>query len=118
MNEIVFTYPTMKDVDKDGKSFTYDVTIYADVVADRPIMDVKPYATRPFHNVLEKAFTRFDGSAPFQVTAQDDRTAPSNTRRIMTAIICYTRTPITPVLAILRTRVATPRLEITPIVVS
>jgi|GEM_PF-2970394 len=75
VNEIVFTYPTMKDVDKDGKSFTYDVTIYADVVADRPIMDVKPYATRPFHNVLEKAFARFDGSAPFQVTAQDDRTA-------------------------------------------
>lgn len=75
VNQIVFTYPTMQDKDSSGKIFTYNVTIYVDVVADRPIAEVKPYATRPYHDVLAKAFARFDGSSPFQVTAQDNRTA-------------------------------------------
>lgn len=74
VHQIVFTYPTMRDTDDSGKAFTYDVTIYIDVVSDRPITEVKPYGTRSYHEVLAKAFARFDGSSAFQVTAQDDRT--------------------------------------------
>ena len=82
IDEVVFTYQTFTDQYEDGTSFDYNVTITSKVVGDRQIKNPEPYQNKGDVEILKDAFSKFDGTHKFQVTAQDDRT--SNNKFITT----------------------------------